>query len=282
MPEGGLVVERYDSAQRFLAEVGPWLAAAEPASNLILALAHSLAGDGHPFRAPIFLAAVRRRGAIVGCAVRPPPDHIDLSPMPAGAATLLAASAADHCPDLDAIGGEAAVAGEFAAEWARLRGGDWRISHRWTWLALREVRPPPPVPGVLRLAEAADWPLISSWAPLYMRDTGAAGGVLHFLERRLKTCSLFLWEHDGPKCMAAVSGHTPSGLRVSAVFTPEGQRRRGYASNTVATISQRTLDSGLDYCILFAESHHPATLRVYESIGYRHSHATVLIEPSAT
>jgi hypothetical protein len=281
MAAGGLVVERYESPQRFLAEVGPWLATSEPASNLILALAHSLAGDDHPFHEPIFLAAVRDRGTLVGCAVRPPPDHIDLSPMPAGAATLVAASAADHCPDLDAIGGEAAVANEFAAEWTRRQGGSWQITHRWTWLALREVRPPPRVPGVLRLAEAADWPLVSSWAPLYMRDTGAAGGVLHFLERRLHTDSLFVWDHDGPKCMAAVSGYTPNGLRVSAVFTPEEQRRRGYASNTVATISQRTLDTGRDYCVLFAESHHAATLRVYEGIGYRHSHDTVLIEPNA-
>jgi GNAT superfamily N-acetyltransferase len=281
MPSGELVVERYESAERFLAEVGPWLAADEPASNLILALAHSLVGDDHPFHEPIFLAAVRDRGTLVGCAVRPPPDHIDLSPMPAGAATLMAASAADHCPGLDAIGGEAAVAGEFAAEWARRRGGAWQITHRWSWLVLREVRPPPPVPGVLRVARADDWPLVRSWAPLYMRDTNATGNVLHFLERRLHTHSLFVWEHDGPKCMASVSGHTPNGLRVSAVFTPEEHRRRGYASNTVATISQRALASGLEYCVLFAESHHAATLRVYEAIGYRNSHTTVLLEPSA-
>lgn len=276
-----MVVERYQSAQRFLAEVGPWLTATEPANNLILALAHSLAGNDHPFHEPIFLAAVRDRGEIVGCAVRPPPDHIDLTPMPAGAATLVAASAADHCPALEAVGGDAAVASEFAAEWARRRGGTWRVAHRWSWLALRDVRPPPPVPGALRLAEPRDWPLVSSWAPIYMRDTGAAGSVAQFLERRLQTRSLFVWEHDGPKCMASVSGYTPEGLRVSAVFTPEEHRRRGYASNTVATISQRTLESGRNYCVLFAESHHAGTLRVYEGIGYRPSHSTVLIDLAA-
>ena len=66
MPAGGLVVERYGSAPRFLAEVGPWLAASEPANNLILALAHSLSGNDHPFHEPVFLAAVRDRGEIVG------------------------------------------------------------------------------------------------------------------------------------------------------------------------------------------------------------------------
>jgi predicted GNAT family acetyltransferase len=143
---------------------------------------------------------------------------------------------------------------------------------------LRDVRPPPRVPGALRLAEPSDWPLVSAWAPLFMRDTGASGSVLNFLERRLATRSLFVWEHDGPKCMAAVSGYTPNGLRVSAVFTPEAERRRGYASNTVATLSQRALDGGRRHCVLFAESHHTATLRVYAGIGYRPLHSTVVID----
>ena len=146
---------------------------------------------------------------------------------------------------------------------------------------LREVHSPPRAPGTLRLAERKDWPLVSAWAPLYMRDTGASGSVLKFLERRLATRSLFVWEHDGPKCMASVSGYTPNGVRVSAVFTPEEQRRRGYASNTVATLSQRALDEGRSHCVLFAESHHTATQRVYERIGYRHLHATVVVELNA-
>ena len=213
--------------------------------------------------------------------MRPPPDHLDLTPMPHGAARLVAASAVEHCPGLEAVGGEESVATEFAAAWVRLRGGDWSIAHRWSWLVLREVRSPRPLPGALRLAEPSDWPTVSAWAPLYMRDTGASGSVLKFLERRLSTRSLFVWEHDGPKCMAAVSGFTPNGLRVSAVFTPDEHRCRGYASNTVATLSQRALDGGRSHCVLFAESHHTATQRVYENIGYRHSHATVLVELAA-
>jgi predicted GNAT family acetyltransferase len=278
---GDVVVERYDTAQRFLDEAGPWLAANEAANNLVLALGHSLAGTDHPFHDPIFLAAVKQRGKVVGCAVRPPPDHLDLTAMPAGAARLVAHDAVEHCPGLESVGGGVSAATEFAATWVGRRGGDWRIAHHWSWMVLREVRSPRSVPGALRLAEPSDWPLVSSWAPLYMRDTGAAGSVATFLERRLNTRSLFVWEHDGPKCMAAVSGHTPNGLRVSAVFTPDEHRRRGYASNTVATLSQRALDSGRSYCVLFAESHHVSTQRVYEGIGYEHLHETVVVDLNA-
>jgi RimJ/RimL family protein N-acetyltransferase len=275
------VVERYASAARFLDEAGPWLRANEPANNLVLSLGHTLAGDDHPFHEPIYLAAVKDRGRVVGCAVRPPPDHLDLTPMPPGAASLVAADAIEHCPGLDSLGGEIATAREFATAWVALRLGDWRIVHHWAWLVLREVHAPRGVPGGLRLAELGDWPLLSRWGQLFTRDTNAAGGVLRFLERRLKTRSLFVWEHDGPKCMAAISGYTPGGLRISAVFTPEDQRGKGYASNTVAAIAQRALDGGRTHCVLFAESHHAATLRVYERIGFRHLHGTVVIELTA-
>jgi predicted GNAT family acetyltransferase len=279
MPE--LVVERYASAQRFLDETGPWLGANEPANNLVLSLGHTLAGDDHPFVEPIFLAAIKQRGRVVGCAVRPPPDHLDLTPMPPGAATLVATSAVEHCPGLETVGGEENVAAEFARAWVRLRGGSWRIGHRWSWLVLHEVNGPRTAPGgQLRLAEPDDRPLIAEWASLYVLDTGATGDVLKFLERRLATRSLFIWDHDGPKAMAAISGYTPKGLRVSAVFTPGEHRRRGYASNAVATISQRALDGGRDHCVLFAESHHTHTLRVYRNVGYRPSHSTVVIELS--
>ena len=147
---------------------------------------------------------------------------------------------------------------------------------------LHEVNAPRTAPGgQLRLAEPGDWPLIGQWAPLYVRATGAAGDVLKFLERRLATRSLFIWDHDGPKAMVSISGYTPKGLRVSAVFTPADHRRRGYASNAVATISQRALDGGRNHCVLFAESHHTDTLRVYRNLGYRPSHSTVVIELSS-
>jgi hypothetical protein len=120
--------------------------------------------------------------------------------------------------------------------------------------------------------------LISEWAPLYVHDTGVQGSVVPFLERRLRTRSLYVWDHAGPKCMVSISGHTPNGLRVSGVYTPDAQRNRGYASNAVATVSQRALDEGRSHCVLFGESHHTATLRVYQNVGYKLLHETIVIE----
>jgi hypothetical protein len=279
MQRDPFVVEQYASAARFLDDAGPWLAANEAQHNLVFGLAHLIASGDHPFQAPIFLAAVKEQGRIVGCAVRPPPDHLDLTAMPSGAAVALAAAAAEHCPDLQSLGGPPAAAREFARAWAARHGGNWRVIHHWSWFVLHEVQwPRPPPGGALRLAEDSDWLLVSEWAPLYVRDTGAQGSVMPFLQRRMSTRSLYLWDHGGPKCMVSISGHTPNGLRVSGVYTPDEHRKLGYASNAVATISQRALDEGRTHCVLFAESHHTATLRVYQKLGYELLHETVVVE----
>jgi GNAT superfamily N-acetyltransferase len=271
-------VERYESAARFLEEAGPWLAAHELRNNLVLSLAHLLASGEHPFREPIYLAAVKHAGSIVGCAVRPPPDHLDLTALPRGATAFVAASAAEHCPDLSSIGGPPEPAREFAQAWVERRGGAWRELHRWQWLVLRAVMPPRPVPGALRLAEPAEWPLIDAWGQHFARENSGVGSVRAFLERRLRTQSLYVWDHGGPKCMTSVSGLTPRGARLSGVFTPPEHRGRGYASNTVAAVAQQTLATGREHCVLFAESTHTNTLRVYRRLGYEPMHETVVIE----
>jgi hypothetical protein len=276
--QAAFTVERYASPARFLAEAGPWLARHEPRNNLVLGLAHLIASSEHPFREPIYLAAVKHAGSIVGCAVRPPPDHLDLTVMPPGAAAVVAASATEHCPDLPTLGGPPDEAHEFARVWVERRGGDWRELHRWQWCVLRTVVRPRRVPGALRLAELAEWPLIDEWGEHFTRENAGVGSVRAFLERRLRLNSLYVWDHGGPKCMTSVSGLTPRGARLSGVFTPPEHRGRGYASNTVAAVSQLTLAAGREHCVLFAESAHAGTLRVYRAIGYEPMHETVVIE----
>jgi hypothetical protein len=89
MSSAPLEVERFESAENFLRDVGPWLLASEAENSVLLSIVHLLAGSDHPFHAPFYLAAVKQAGRIVGCAVRPPPDQLDLTALPPGAGDLL-------------------------------------------------------------------------------------------------------------------------------------------------------------------------------------------------
>jgi predicted GNAT family acetyltransferase len=74
-----------------------------------------------------------------------------------------------------------------------------------------------------------------------------------------------------------VSGRTPNGARISAVYTPAEHRKRGYASVAVATVSDALVKRGVRFCLLFADARSRATCSVYERIGYRHFRDSVAL-----
>lgn len=271
-------VQRYGGAAEFLDDAGPWLLAGEAENNVLLAVARLLLTDDHPFREPVYLAAVKDEDRVVGCAIRPPPDQLDLTALPEGAAALLTDSVGAVCGDLMQVAGPPAVALEFAQSWTRARGGRWQVRHEWTWFELKEVRWPRPAAGRLRVAERADWPMLRDWAPSYARDVNSNVDVTSFFERRLRTGSLYVWDDGGPKCVVAVSGRTPNGARISAVYTPEASRNRGYASNAVAAATQHALDGGCKFCVLFADRESSTPMRIYQNIGYRRLREHLVIE----
>ncbi len=68
--------------------------------------------------------------------------------------------------------------------------------------------------------------------------------------------------------MAVAQGVTPNGCRVGYVYTPLELRGRGYATALVAELSQRMLDSGMSFCVLYTDLGNPTSNAIYQRIGY--------------
>jgi uncharacterized protein len=83
---------------------------------------------------------------------------------------------------------------------------------------------------------------------------------------------------------AAFVPTTPGGDagRINAVFTLEEERGKGYASACVAALSQRLLDRGWRYCLIFADRSNVTTNRIYSRLGYREIAAFATIGLAAT
>jgi GNAT superfamily N-acetyltransferase len=276
-----LQIERFASAADFLRAAGPWLLAREADCSGVLSIVHLLTTDDHPFQEPFYLAAVKSAGQIVGCAVRPPPDQLDLTTMPRGAAALLTGGIAETYPDLKMVAGPPAAAREFARAWVRLSGGDWRIRHRWTLLALDgAVRALPSVPGFLRAATDEDLPIVHEWARGYGQETNSHVDVAAFYERRLRRRSLYIWDDEGARCMVAEANRTPNSVSISGVYTPSEIRNRGYASSAVAAATQNALDRGCKFCALFADSELATPINIYRKVGYRRLRDHVYVDLS--
>jgi GNAT superfamily N-acetyltransferase len=261
---------RYTDPQLFLDHCKEWLLRDELKNSTMLSVLHLLVQDGHPFDTPFYLAVVKDNDAIVGCAVRAPPDPLILSEMPLDAVPLLVEDVARVYKALPTVTGMDDEVETFARSWEERCGLSQGAKIHWRWYALDNVlMPDPPVPGTLRLATEADLDLVRDWALRFAEEIDTTVDVAAFYERRLETNSLYLWDDGVPRTILAVSGITPNSIRISGVFTSPDCRRHGYASAAVASVSQRMLDAGHRFCVLFTETSDPSANRLYRSIGYK-------------
>ena len=263
-------VERYPRAAAFLARVEPWLVRHEDSNNLMLGLAYAraLAGEEEP---DAFWGTVEDvDGAVVGCVMRTPPHKVLVTDMPLAAAAAVVRALADVYEEVPAVLGPHPVASEIAAAWVAFRGGGWTPGMAHRIYRLDVVRHPEGVAGALRLATSEDAALAMRWAVGFARDTGIDFPASEeAVGRWIRRESLFVWEVDGtPVSIAVAQGRTRSGARVGYVYTPPAWRGRGYATASVAALSQRLLDSGLDFTVLYTDLANPTSNSIYRRIGY--------------
>jgi len=65
-----------------------------------------------------------------------------------------------------------------------------------------------------------------------------------------------------------VTRPTQNGIAIACVYTPQEHRKNGYAAALVAQTSQRMLDAGKKFCMLYTDATNPTSNRVYQRIGY--------------
>jgi len=206
----------------------------------------------------------------VGGVFRSPLQQVLLTDMPAAAVPALARVLADARHLLPAVLGPPDLAEAFARAWVALRGEAFRPGTDQRLYRL-DVVTPLAGPGRLRSVRSDESALVAAWVEEFARDVHARFGpgeerIAGWIERG----HVFVWEDGGvPVSMAAAHGRTPSGVRIGYVYTPPDLRRRGYAGALVATLSQRLLDSGMDFCVLYADLSNSTTNALYQRMGYR-------------
>lgn len=233
---------------------------------------------------PHWWVAVRDGGRVVGVAMRTAPfvpHPLYVLPMPAPGARALARALHERGEDVAAVNGALPAAEHFADEVARLTGRAARVhEHMRLWEATEVAMPDLP-PGQLRAARADDVDLAVTWWNAFAADAaeqagrpgevhGGEGIEADEMARRVEEGLVWLWEDESGR-VAHLTAHNPPAYgvaRVGPVYTPREARGRGYASATVAAVTQRILDQGVRAC-LFTDQANPTSNKIYEAVGYR-------------
>ncbi len=270
-------IVRHKDAAAFLAATEPWLLADEPANNLLLGVARRQ--RAHESSSGAYWASIERAGRVVGCALRTPPYPLVLSRLPIEAVGPLVSDVRGVYATLPGVNGPRAEAEALADRWCRERAIEWRVrielrAHVLTSVNTELAAPP----GGLRLAQPADTALIEEWVRGFIEDAGMRGEPVEATARFLESGRLHVWDDAGPKCMAAAARETPRGISINAVYTPPAQRRKGYATATVAELSRRLLAEGKAFCCLYTDVANATSNAIYERIGYRPIRDDVEIE----
>jgi len=190
--------------------------------------------------------------------------------LPAAALDPLAASLAEHAPDLPGVVGPAdtarALASRLAARLGRrvTPGLDMQV-YRLT--AVEAIAPPP---GRLRPCTTDDRELLVAWITAFFAELPVDGpaSAEQRADALLAAGRAWLWVDGAPVSMAAQVGATPHGARVALVYTPPELRGHGYGTACVAGTCQALLDGGREFCFLFADQDNPETNRLYRRVGF--------------
>jgi hypothetical protein len=290
MTEDRYVVEFTDDPAAFLAAAAHYLAA-DPVLTTVVAtvtqraVAEDERGESRAGGRPRWWVLVREHGEVVGVGMRTAPFvpyPLFVLPLPEDAARQLARILHARGEVVSGVNGALPAALTIAEETAGLSGGTASVHEHTRLHELGELIEPAQSPGRLRAAGEADLALAVRWFNAFARDAAEQAGREEEdpatwerideveMSRRIADRRVWLWEDERGEVVHLTGYNAPAFgvVRVGPVYTPAGQRGRGYASAAVAGISRNLLDEGLRVC-LFTDQANPTSNKIYAALGYR-------------
>lgn len=265
---------RDDNIHNFLQRNLAFLEEKEAANNLLLGIAFALSKkeNGH---FPVMLLTVEEEGRPVFCCLQTIPKNLIVygsdEHLREAIGYLL-----DHLESADiqlpGIIGPRSIASELAGRWAAHFQQPWRISMEQLIYRLDAVNDLELAPGVFRAATEKDADTVIPWFEDFLREAlgeTANGEGERVARQKIQANELYLWEHEKVVSMAATTRPSRHGITVNFVYTPEEERRQGYATSCVSRLSELMLNSGYSFCSLFTDLKNPTSNNIYRRIGYR-------------
>ena len=265
----------HEDAETFLSVVQTTLERHESINGLMLGVGLRLISEPNVYGSQPYLATVETAGGLSVAALMTPPHKLQIyskNDYDIAGFELLAEALMRGKWHVPGVIARNTVAATFAAVWSRKAGVCCRTGMRQGLYELRQVVHPSYPAGVFKQAAVEDIELVRRWAGEFHDSCfgdDRCEQSIEEAESKVKKGALFFWVDGERMSMAARSRPTTHGEAISFVYTPPGQRGRGYATSVVARLSQRILDDGKQFCTLFTDMSNATSNSIYRRIGYK-------------
>ncbi len=267
----------YEEVVNFKEEVTPFLEKNEQENNLILGVLQmvhqpifmGIAKQGEEI-AVVFLQTEEKKQIIVATSEIAEEDIVEL-----------AKKLAEVYPNVPGLIGNKKIVQRLAEEIAVLANKKTTVAMEQGIYELKQVKKKWNGDEVFREVNSDELTLIEQWIYQFCEDVNLpttkeeAKQTAHTL---ITNHRLFGLEVDGKLVsVAAKTRPTKNNITVNFVYTPKEERKKGYASNCVAALSQRMLDEGYKTTTLYTDLANPTSNKIYQEIGYEQIAESVLI-----
>lgn len=265
---------QYTSPAKYLEHAGPMLYQDEATNNLIIGLCEGFLKT--PPRTPPVMIRVQENGKTVASAFQTPPMNLIVTYASQEAIEKMADYLWEIRASFPGVVGPANESEAFAKIWSKFIGKPLKLGMNQRIYRLDQVVLPHNVSGHMRVAEESELPLVTDWLIKFAQEclpSPERDDVERF--KRLAVASIqnqraHLWIDQGkPVSMAMCNRPTQNGITINGVYTPHNLRKKGYASGVVAHLSQKMLNSGKKFCVLYTDLSNPTSNKIYQNVGYK-------------
>lgn len=274
-----MVITTYRQASDFLARAQAELERNEVLNGLPLGITLHLYKFPERIKIRPYLATVEDEGKLLVAAVMTPPFRLIVTSNQVDAfgeaLSLLIHNLREHGWPVPGVLGPSSLSDLFAQTWTSLTGEVAHLRTRERLFELTQVIAPRPGPGELRIATPDDTALVVRWIKAFQEEALHTSlsdeEALAWARRGIGNGEVYLWVLSDGAIVSLLATTRPVSrvISIASVYTPPELRGQGYASRSVAALSQHLLDSGWQRCSLFTDLSNPTSNSIYQRVGYR-------------
>lgn len=275
-------IEIFENSTGFLARTRNALLSREVEYGLIYSIAERLKHNSRCYgKENPWYFAVTEGSEILSAFLRTPPYNLIFAYF-SGDLDILSSPVCEfiinHYGSMPGITGEAESSKKLADTYCRLTGTDIRKTMNQRIYRLDSLNPLKLAEGRLRKAAAGDRDTLESWSRAFAQE--ALGKKEHEsgIDEMVREGTLFVWETEKIKTMAAICRPVLHGISISLVYTPIEYRKQGYATAIVHSLCRMLLDSGYKYCTLYTDLANPVSNSIYVKIGFVPMYESIQID----